>query len=176
VKKEATASTTVIANYVRKKSKQGDSGVKVEQVNNLLQAPYIKLVTRLLVDPAKEAQDLEKIGEAIKLALQSILAGASSRTSQIEIDTIEVTAERGKVTVTFKTKEIVAAEQAAAAQAAAAAAAQAAAPGAGRPTRALPPAPGAAPAGKAAGKPAPAKTFDTVNPAYGHRTRHVKGK
>ena len=176
VKKEATASTTVIANYVRKKSKQGHSGVKVEQVNNLLQAPYIKLVTRLLVDPAKEAQDLEKIGEAIKLALQSILAGASSRTSQIEIDTIEVTAERGKVTVTFKTKEIVAAEQAAAAQAAAAAAAQAAAPGAGRPTRALPPAPGAAPAGKAAGKPAPAKTFDTVNPAYGHRTRHVKGK
>lgn len=147
VNHEAAASTAVIANYVAKKDKQGKGGVKPDKVNVLLQAPYQKLVARIVVDPTTEDADLVRIGVGLTNALKSVLAGAMFGEGQIDISTVKVTAEKTKVTVTYGTKKAPLGSRNAPPK-----------PG-GPPNRPPPPTPGAKPA-------ATPKAVETINPMH----------
>jgi hypothetical protein len=158
----------IVDKYVQKKAKQGSGGVKPGMVTEYLQKPYKSVLARILATGKEASLVLPMLKIAITDSLRSTLDGAMYDGGPIDISTVSVELTDKTIVVKFNNTNPAAKSTVNPLVAAQAAATQGSTP----PSKQVQTTAGSAPAGK----PAPAKTFEKVNPLYGHRTQPVKGK
>jgi len=101
---EATAMTSVLGKYVKKKASQGENGVKPDRVNEYLQKPYKNFVGRVMsgaTDQAEKARRLEYIVQSSERAVRAALAGAIAGGAPIDMGTVQVIATEASISVGF---------------------------------------------------------------------------
>ena len=103
ITQEVQPMMNTVKDYVVKKEKTGENGVKQGKLNYYLQTPYLKLLKRMqFKNTEAETKALKKLEDVLKESLTPILRGADHEGYKIDISTLKVKCFLDRVEVSYK--------------------------------------------------------------------------
>ena len=114
VEKEAAGMTSMLGQYVKKKTQQGTGGVKPPKVNDYLKGPFKSFVARVMSGATEQVEKDRRLGYIVISSVKAVkaaLAGASSGGALIDMSTVQVDVTENSITVSYSNVSASAASQ-----------------------------------------------------------------